>query len=92
MTSGQETVDQSNGTTNGQSTVNHNNGTTNNQNTVNSSTQNANTPAPVGGNYDNTGSADRSMPRTAGNWLGMLMEGGVLGGLGLALRRILARG
>jgi len=34
-----------------------------------------------------SGSADRSMPNTAGDWVMMLLSGGTLSGLGLALRR-----
>jgi len=34
-----------------------------------------------------SGSADRSMPNTAGEWVMMLLGGGTLSGLGLALRR-----
>jgi len=34
-----------------------------------------------------SGSADRSMPNTAGEWVIMLLGGGTLSGLGLALRR-----
>ena len=56
--------------------------------------QQATTPAPVGGDYNNgntSGEADRSMPATASGWLAMLLEGGLLGGAGLTLRRVLAR-
>jgi len=94
-TSGQGTVDQNqNGTTTGRGTVDqYNNGTTNGQSTVdqNNPTTTPATPAPVGGNYDNTGSANRSMPATAGGWMGLLLEGGLLGGVGLTLRRLVAR-
>jgi hypothetical protein len=100
-TSGQGTVDQTqNQTTTGRGTVDqYNNGTTTGQGTINqnNATQAPATLAPVGGNYDNnvyrstTGSANRSMPATAGGWLGMLLEGDLLGGAGLTLRRLIAR-
>jgi hypothetical protein len=33
------------------------------------------------------GEADRAMPNTAAGWLGMLLGGSTLSGLGLAVRR-----
>jgi hypothetical protein len=56
--------------------------------------QQATTPAPVGGDYSSgntSGAANRSMPEMAGGWLAMLVEGSLLGGAGLTLRRVLAR-
>jgi len=51
-------------------------------------------PAPAASTADttattttDTGSANRSMPTTAANWLTMLLSGGLLSGAGLTLRR-----
>jgi len=46
----------------------------------------ANTGADTSTSTSDTGSANRSMPATAANWLTMLLSGGLLSGAGLTLR------
>ncbi|GAC1504367.1 MAG: hypothetical protein NVS1B6_12370 [Steroidobacteraceae bacterium] len=58
--------------------------------TSSSTTSAAAAPAPstdTSASAGDTGSSRRRMPHTSGNWLGMLLSGGLLSGAGMLLRR-----
>jgi len=61
--------------------------TTQSQSTMQPSTTSGRSTATAADRSSSSGSADRAMPNTAGEWVMMLLGGGTLSGLGLALRR-----